>query len=124
MTAPAELGTVIAERRLILDPDETVTVRIGLPFTPEAHPNESWCPYQIEGLGTGKVRRAIGIDDFQSLWLALVTVGSTLYASEENKTGRLHSFPGSDDLGLPVLDSLRHLVPPIPPRPEGHEDPQ
>ena len=117
MTAPAGLGTVIAERRLILDLDETVTVRVGLPFTPEEHPNESWCPYQIEGLGRCKVRHAIGIDAFQSLWLALLMIGSTLYASEEYKAGRLHSFPDSPDLGLPVFDDLRDLVPPLPPPP-------
>jgi hypothetical protein len=119
-----ELGQVIAERRLILDPDGTVTVRIGLPITRPGPPEESWCPYQIEGLGAGKVRRAVGIDAIQSLWLALVAVGSALYASEEYQAGRLHSFPGDPDLGLPVFDGLRDLVPPTPPRPEGHQDPQ
>ena len=124
MREAVELGQVIAERHLILDPDETVIVRIGLPITRVGPPEESWCPYQIEGLGSGKVRHTVGIDAIQSLWLTLQTIGSTLYVSEEYRTGRLHSFPADPDLCLPVLDQFRDLVPPTPPRPEGHVDPQ
>ena len=124
MTDAVELGQVIAERRFILDPDETVIVRLGLPITHAGPPEESWCPYQVEGLGTGKVRRAFGIDALQSIWLALVTIGSQLYESQEYKAGRLHPGGGDPDLGLPVFDALRHLVPTVPPRPEGFQDPQ
>jgi hypothetical protein len=121
---PVELGQVIAERHLILDPEGAVIVRIGLPVTHEGPPSESRCPYQIEGLGSGRVRQTIGIDAIQSLWLALETIGSTLYTSEDYKAGRLHSFPGDPDLCFPVFDQLRDLVPPTPSRPEGHQDPQ
>jgi hypothetical protein len=44
---------VIVERVLILAPDRQVTAGIGLPLTPADHPLESWCPWQIEGLGSG-----------------------------------------------------------------------
>ena len=123
---PVEIATPIAERSYFLAPDGTVTIRVGQPFTPPDHPEESWCPYQIEGLGDDKVRRTIGIDHFQSIWLAMQLIGSRLYNSEEHRSGRLRFAADSEypDLGLPVFDQDRHLVPPIPPRPEGHVDPQ
>ena len=115
-----ELGPVLAERRYALKPDGIVTVRIGQPFVPTDHPAESWCPYQIDGLGSDKVRPAIGIDHFQSLWLAMTLIGTTLYTSEEHRSGRLTlaGETANADLALPVLDDYRHLVPPIPPKPE------
>ena len=116
---------MIAEREFTLDPDQKVTIRLGMPFTPETEgfPNESWCPHQITGLGNGKVRRAVGIDAFQSLRIALQVIGSDLYASEEYKAGRLHLGGRDPDLNLPVFDELRHLVPPIPPQPFSQDPP-
>ena len=100
-----ELRQVVAERVLILAPDGLVTARIGLPFTPPDYPNESWCPWQIEGLGDGRVRAAVGIDSVQALWLAFQRVGSELYMTEEYASGRLMAFPNDakGDLGFPVL---------------------
>ena len=101
-----EIGTVVAERVLILDSDTEVIARIGLPYTPAEFPNESWCPWQIEGLGSGVVRRTIGIDSVQALWLAFHSVRAQLYASEEYQSGRLVAFPGEPrgDLGFPDFD--------------------
>jgi hypothetical protein len=98
-----EMRQVVAERVLILAPDKRVTARIGLPFTPDAYPLESWCPWQVEGLGSGRVRPAIGVDSVQALSLAMLMVGSTLYASEDYRSGRLMAFPGEPygDLGFP-----------------------
>ena len=123
---PVEMGKALAERRYFLAPDGTVTIRIGQPFAPPDYPQESWCPWQIDGLGDDRVRSAIGIDHFQSIWLAMQIIGSTLYHSEAHRSGRLRfdAESTSPDLALPVLDPDRHLVPPIPPRPEGHIDPQ
>ena len=117
---PVELGPVLAEREYILKPDGVVTIRLGQPFAPPEFPNESWCPFQIEGLGSGRVRRAIGIDHFQSISLAMTSIGTTLYTSDEYQAGRLRLGDGGGDadLALPVFDDYRHLVPPIPPKPE------
>jgi hypothetical protein len=115
MARPAfELGTIVAERVLILEPRGTVTVQIGLPFTPDDYPDESWCPYQIEGLGSDEVRRTIGIDALQALTLALQTVGSTLVSSDHYKAGRLKAFAsdeGRTDLGFPLYDGSEDLLP-------------
>ena len=108
------LGTVIAERRLYLDDQESVRVRIGTPITNERDDSMSGCPYQIEGMGTGKVRFIYGVDTVQALWLALQTVGVDLYASDEYKAGRLKAFAESspnDDLHLPVPPGLEDLLP-------------
>ena len=123
---PVEIGEPLAERGYFLAPDGKVTIRVGQPFTPPDHPRESWCPYQVEGLGDDRVRRAIGIDHFQSIWLAMQMIGSTLYNSEQHRSGRLRFDLESQypDLALPVFEQDRHLVPPIPPRPDGHIDPQ
>jgi len=98
-----ELGPVIAVRTFLLDGEPTVIARVGLPFTPKEYPEESWCPYQIEGFGSGRVRRAIGIDSVQSLQLALLSIGTELNCSAEYQAGRLMAFPGEPhgDLGFP-----------------------
>ena len=108
-----EIGTVVAERVLILDADVQVVARIGLPYTPAEFPNESWCPWQIEGVGSGVVRRAIGIDSVQALWLAFHAIGCQLYACEEYRSGRLVAFRGKElgDLGFPTFAETRDLLP-------------
>ena len=69
-----ELGSVIAERRLRVTgrPELDVRVRIGTPRPfPDAPHNDYYCPYQIVGLGSAKVRYAGGVDAIQALELAL-----------------------------------------------------
>ena len=110
---PEEIGTVVAERALILDSDTRIVARIGLPYTPADFPNESWCPWQIEGLGRDRVRRVVGVDSIQALWLAFQVVGTELYACDEYRSGRLAAFPGeaNGDLGFPVLPGMTDLLP-------------
>lgn len=108
------LGKIVAERVMVLEPGGVVTVRIGVPVADEAPPHTSACPWQIEGIGSGRVRAAFGEDSVQSLWLALQIIGATLYASDEYKSGRLKAFPESEaqgDLGLPVPENVRDLLP-------------
>jgi len=108
------LGTVIAEKALFLDGEGSVLVRIGMPLVTDETPyQESACPWRIDGVGSGKLRYAAGIDQVQSLRLALEMIGVTLYASEEYKTGRLKAFADSDDhgdLGFPVPRGYEDLV--------------
>ena len=109
------LGTIVAERRLYLDDRENVWVRIGAPLTSdEADSPVSGCPYQIDGIGSGKVRFAFGEDRVQALWLVLQMIGADLYFSEEYKAGRLKAFPDSqphDDLHFPVPEGVKDLLP-------------
>ena len=110
------LGDVIAERRLFLDGEASVIVRIGRPLIASTEPHESACPWQIEGLGSGKVRKTFGVDQVQALWLTLQIIGSTLYASEEYRAGRLKAFAdGNDrgDLGFPVTHNVEDLLPKV-----------
>ena len=108
------LGAIIAERQLYLDDEASVGVRIGMPITDESDHPMSGCPYQIDGIGSGKVRFAYGEDRVQALWLALQMVGADLYFSDEYKAGRLKAFPEShpcDDLHFPVPKGVEDLLP-------------
>jgi hypothetical protein len=74
-----EIGDVIAERRLTYQPGagapQDVTVRIGRPVTDKSAPHETWiCPFQIEGIGSGKTRGLFGADAMQALLLAIHTI--------------------------------------------------
>ena len=84
-----------------------VTVSIKQPVPDD---DDYKCEYQIVGIGSGKVRYAIGADSMQALVLALQKIGADLYASEAAKQGRLTWF-GSLDLGFPVPDVIADLVP-------------
>ena len=71
-----EIGDVIAERRLTFQPGEgapqDVTVRIGRPALDASAPHETWiCPFQIEGIGSGKTRGIFDADAMQALLLAI-----------------------------------------------------
>jgi hypothetical protein len=68
------------------------------------------CEYQIVGIGSGKVRYAMGADSMQALILALQAIGGDLYTSEAAKEGRL-TWSSSPNLGFPVPDVIADLVP-------------
>jgi Domain of unknown function (DUF6968) len=105
------IGMIIANRDLVLADGKEVIVKIG---KPEKFPDSEdyYCPYQIIGIGNERVRYAGGIDSIQALLLALKMIGTDLYMSNEAKTGIL-SWKGGEkgNLGFPVPDTLRDLVP-------------
>ncbi len=107
------LGTVVAERKLVLGDKTSVVVSIGKPEQFEDG-NGYYCPYRILGLGDDQVRQASGEDAVQALQLTLKRIGATLYTSQEAKAGLLRWEAGSskNDLGFPVPDSIRDLAPP------------
>ncbi|MBA2653193.1 MAG: hypothetical protein H0U73_13155 [Tatlockia sp.] len=79
----------------------TVTVIIGKPQNfPDGQ--DYFCPFQIIGIGDGKVTWAGGIDEIQALLLALEQIGNFLSNSKEYKQGAL-SWIGSEEgnLGFP-----------------------
>jgi hypothetical protein len=90
------VGVVIASRKLALDGEDKVTVLIG---KPEKCPDEDdyYCPYQIVGVGSARVRLAIGVDTTQALQLALKMIGADLHAS-----GAKLTWLDEAELGFPA----------------------
>ena len=104
-----DVGVVIAERQLELEDDRRVSVLIGKPLR---YPEEDdfYCPFQITGIGNGKVRYACGIDTVQALVLTLNIIAAELYTSDEARSGKL-TWWGQRNLGIPVNHVIQDLVP-------------
>lgn len=104
-----DIGQLIASRTLILKENAStreVTITIGKPQKFSDGEDSYYCPFQITGMGDGKVSWAGGIDAVQALLLALEQIGFVLAESEEYKQGKI-SWIGSDksNLGFPHMDS-------------------
>ena len=85
-----ELGTVIAERQLRVTgrPEFKVHIRLGAPRPlPDAPHGDYYCPYQIVGVGSEKVRWAGGVDAIQALELALHILPTELDALRQEYPG-------------------------------------
>lgn len=99
----------IAMRSLELAGETPAEVTVGIKRpVPDDGPYK--CEYQIVGIGSGKIRYAMGEDSMQALMLALQTIGTDLYTSGASKEGRL-TWLGSPNLGFPVPDIIADLVP-------------
>ena len=104
-----DVGTVIATRELHIEGSAKVRITIGTPREfPEG--DNFFCPFQILGIGNETVRYAGGVDAVQALVLSLQAIGAYLYTSAEFKAGRL-TYLGMRNLGFPVPDNIRDLVP-------------
>lgn len=106
-----DVGIQIATRTLAAG-GKQVTVVIGKPEEfPEG--DNFYCPYQIVGIGNGRVRYAGGVDAVQALELALKMIGAELYTSQEAQAKQLSWEGGQSprDLGFPVPDSAKELLP-------------
>lgn len=89
------------------NPLKTVMVFIG---RPEQEATGEWgCPFQIDGLGSGRPFRGFGLDAIQAIQGAMVVIGGTLAGTTEAEEGRLR-WAGDKDLGFPI--------PPDPPKEE------
>lgn len=107
------LGDVVTNRSLSIigDAVKKIEIKIGKPQKFEDH-SDYYCPYQIIGMGNDRIKYAIGIDGIQALQLTLSRIGSDLYTSEEGKKGNLRWIGDENgDLGFPVPDSIRDLLP-------------
>ena len=95
------LGDVIAERHLTFQPRvgaaQDVTVRIGRPVQDSSAPHETWvCPFQIEGIGSGKTRGIFGADAMQALLLAIHTIPVELAVCIRDSGGQFLHFGEPD----------------------------
>jgi hypothetical protein len=81
------IGQVIAERRLTLTSDDgvnsEVVVRLGTPLRTPDHPDEYYCPFEIEGLGAIQRQYAAGVDSMQALRLAFKMIGTILHCHRQ-----------------------------------------
>jgi hypothetical protein len=103
------VGEVIANRKLSLvrDNQEPVEVEVsmGRPMKFADH-TDFYCPYEIKGLGRGKVRAAGGIDAFQAMQLALGTIAVELEVLQKESGGKLSWDAGDEGyLGFPERES-------------------
>ena len=83
-----DLGPVIAERRLRVTgrPELEVRIKIGVP-RPYPDQRDYYCPYQVAGIGTEKVKFAGGVDALQALELAVWTLPTELDALRQDYPG-------------------------------------
>jgi hypothetical protein len=105
-----ELGHVIVSRTLSFGDKATIIIRIGQPFIPPDYGSNFCCPYQLEGIGDGKIRYGSGIDGLQALYIALINISTDLYTSEEAQAGQI-TWEGERDLGLPFAEAIKDFVP-------------
>jgi hypothetical protein len=107
----------IFERKMRLLGGGEVLVRASGPTTDfDRDPmigENCYCLYQIIGIGDEKVRKSWGVDSFQAVHLTLMRIGSSLYTSDESKSGKLAWEAGSvpGDFGFPVPERLMDLLP-------------
>jgi hypothetical protein len=103
-----DVGEIIGTRTLRLvkqsaEPSE-VLVLVGKPQRLPDH-TDYYCPYQIEGVGTTKVRHMCGVDAFQALLLTLSALGVELEILNKELGNALSWECGSGGtFGFPEID--------------------
>jgi hypothetical protein len=109
------VGPVIAERRYILSTElgpKEVIVRLG---APEQSPDDRsfFCPFEIVGLGSKKVKCGFGADAFQAIRLTLKMIGVDLHYYRQTYGLGFYFLAEGDDLGFPEeawTDGLGHQI--------------
>jgi hypothetical protein len=99
MVTPESLGKVIAKGELTVSGrgwSRKVTLLIGKPRKTPGQ-QEYYCPYQIRGMGTDRIKRAYGIDSFQALQLTIRALAAELEKLGRDAGGRLHWLGEADD---------------------------
>jgi hypothetical protein len=105
------VGVPIAVRRLSLvnDPTRAIVVTMGKPQPlPDALGDDHYCPIQINGVGSEKVKYAAGVDAFQSIELAFKMIGVELAVLNREHDDQLR-WEGDEhgDLGFPFPEAFR-----------------
>ncbi|MGH9804248.1 MAG: DUF6968 family protein [Candidatus Acidiferrales bacterium] len=100
-----DVGEVIAVRKLHVVEEgkgsREIEVKIGKPV-PYPFEDDYYCPFQVVGVGSERVRYAVGIDAVQALQLVMVALGSELYCLNRDSGGSLHWDAGGEgDFGFP-----------------------
>ena len=101
----------MATRRLFLANKTScsILVKMGKPQPlPDALGDDQYCPFQITGIGGERVKYAAGVDEFQSIELALKMIGAELATLNREHDGQLR-WQGDEhsNLGFPIPESVR-----------------
>jgi hypothetical protein len=109
MTTELEFNPIARRELWLNEPTGPHPVIVEL-ARPVPHPEGDFaCPFRIEGLGDSKTRYAAGVDEIQSLLLALKLIGTILHTSDENQQSRLKSLDDEGSLGFPLPSNLSDL---------------
>lgn len=104
MTESHTLGQVIATRVLTVDDDPglEIVISLGQPRKADTEQGDYVCPYQVTGVGSAKVRYAVGMDTLQAIQFAIEMIGADVSSINRKLGGKLSWLePGYKDLGLP-----------------------
>jgi hypothetical protein len=110
------LGQVIAERKYVLSTalgsKEEIVVRLGAPQQ-SLDRSDFFCPFEIVGFGTTKIKCGFGIDAFQALRLTMKMIGLELHFFRQRYGMGFYLSEQSDDLGFPEeawTEGLGHQI--------------
>jgi hypothetical protein len=103
---PNSLGEIIAERKFVMRSDSgaarEILVLMGKP-QPFPDSPDYYCPCQIKGVGSEKIKYVGGIDAFQALNCALQALGAELQFLNQESNGKITwDADKSGSLGFPV----------------------
>lgn len=99
-----EMDEAIVERTFDVDgagePKREIILRIGKPALDSAKGGDWFCPYQLSGVGEGRVRKAYGVDSLQAFLLCLSKAKAELDRYQRQTDVRV-SWLNQDGWGLP-----------------------
>lgn len=97
------IGDVIAVRKFNLQKDKKkeIYVVIGKPQQ-FSDSTDYYCPFQIKGIGSEKIKFAGGVDAVQAIQLVIKMIGIDLHVLNQTLGGTLRwDASDNDDLGFP-----------------------
>lgn len=101
---------LIAERTLKLEtPAGTRGIGIKL-YAPVREDGDWSCTYEIMWPDAAEKRKMYGLDAMQAVNLTLQMLGTTLYASEAHKSGKLYWEKPGGGYGFPVPPNMRDVL--------------
>jgi len=100
---------IIATRILTLSDKSNQKVSIRL-HAPEPAKVDWICRFEIDWPEGKGERWGAGVDAVQALLAALQMIGAEIYASEENKSGKLMWLAPGRGYGFPVPNNIRDLL--------------
>ena len=100
---------IIATRILTLNKKGGQKVAIRL-YKPEPAKVDWICRFEIDWPEGKGERWGTGVDAVQALVAALQMIGSELYASEQNRSGKLGWLAPGHGFGFPVPNTIRDLL--------------
>jgi hypothetical protein len=103
-----DLGEIIAERKFVLRNDSgTASEVLVLLGKPQQFPDSTdyYCPCQIKGVGSERIKYFAGVDAFQALDCTLHALGAELQHLNHEANGKISwDADQSGSLGFPIPD--------------------